>query len=53
MDNGKGEKIEESRVTALEGQYVFQNLNNPDDTYIPQDSDIIKEYEVTNPEETI
>ncbi|EKD66496.1 MAG: hypothetical protein ACD_49C00038G0030 [uncultured bacterium (gcode 4)] len=48
VKNEKWEDVPESKVTAKEWQYIFQNLNNPNDIFVPQNEDIINEYESIN-----
>lgn len=46
--NAVGEYVPESEIVAKEWQYVFQNVNDSKDTFIPQDANIINEYDVGN-----
>lgn len=39
-----GEIVQESTITAREGQYILQNINDEHDMYILQENERIKEY---------
>lgn len=44
--NAVGEYVPETEIVAKEWQYVFQNVNDSKDTFIPQDANIINEYDM-------
>jgi len=46
--NAQWEYVPETEIIAKEWQYVFQNVNDSKDTFIPQDANIINEYDIGN-----
>lgn len=53
VKNDKWEYTPETQITAKEWDFVFQNINDPYDTYIPQNQNIMKEYEPINAGESV